>query len=105
MREIAPKELAQRLAAGEDLALLDVREPWERALCVLPGSLHIPMQEIPNAMTTLDPEKELVIYCHSGVRSLHAGRFLEQNGFRRVVNLAGGIDRWAREVEPSMPRY
>ncbi|MDA8390075.1 MAG: rhodanese-like domain-containing protein [Gammaproteobacteria bacterium] len=105
MREIDPKDLQARLLAGDKIVLLDVREPWERNLCALPDSLHAPMQQVPMAMNSLDPHAEVVVYCHSGVRSFHVGRFLEHNGFAKVVNLRGGIDAWAREVDPGMPRY
>jgi rhodanese-related sulfurtransferase len=93
------------LAAEPALVVLDVREHWERALCALPRSLHAPMQQVPSLVGTLDPETEVIIYCHSGIRSQHAARFLEQQGFKRVGNLSGGIDAWAREVDPTMARY
>lgn len=105
MREISPEELQARLKAGDKPVILDVREPWERKLCALPDSAHIPMQQIPAQMGTLDPAKELVVYCHTGVRSFHAGQFLEHNGFKNIVNLKGGIEAWARTVDPTMARY
>lgn len=105
MREISAIELQARLQAGDGPVLLDVREPWERNLCALPQSLHAPMQQVPTVISSLDPEKEVVVYCHSGVRSLHVGKFLEHHGFKDVVNLSGGIDAWARYVDTSMARY
>ncbi len=105
MHEISAQDLDARLKAGETPVLLDVREPWERNLCALPNSLHAPMQQIPMAMNDLDPETEVVVYCHTGVRSLHVGKFLEHNGFKNVVNLRGGIEAWAREVDKTMARY
>ncbi len=105
MREISPEELHARLQAGDKPIVLDVREPWERKLCALPDSLHAPMQQVPALIETLDPEKEMVIYCHTGVRSFHAAQFLERNGFKNVVNLKGGIEAWARTVDPTMARY
>ena len=105
MREISAQDLDARIKAGDSPVLLDVREPWERNLCALPNSLHAPMQQIPMAMNDLDPEREVVVYCHTGVRSFHVGKFLEHNGFKNVVNLRGGIEAWAREVDKTMARY
>ncbi|RCN58262.1 rhodanese-like domain-containing protein [Acidiferrobacter thiooxydans] len=105
MREIAVQDLHARLKAGETLVLLDVREPWERNLCALPNSLHAPMQQVPTAINSLNPEDEVIVYCHTGVRSFHVGKFLEHNGFKNVANLRGGIEAWAREVDKTMARY
>ena len=105
MHEISVQDLDARLKAGETLILLDVREPWERNLCALPNSLHAPMQQIPTAINGLNPEDEVVVYCHTGVRSFHVGKFLEHNGFKIVVNLRGGIEAWAREIDKTMARY
>ncbi|MHB1608983.1 MAG: rhodanese-like domain-containing protein [Acidiferrobacter thiooxydans] len=105
MREIAVQDLHARLKAGETLVLLDVREPWERNLCALPNSLHAPMQQVPTAINSLNPEDEVIVYCHTGVRSFHVGKFLEHNGFKNVANLCGGIEAWAREVDKTMARY
>ncbi len=105
MREISVQDLYVRLKAGETLVLLDVREPWERNLCALPNSLHAPMQQVPMVINTLNAADEVVVYCHTGVRSFHVGKFLEHNGFKNVANLRGGIEAWAREVDNSMARY
>ncbi len=105
MREISVQDLDAQIKAGEAPVLLDVREPWERNLCAIPNSLHAPMQQVPLAMNDLDPEREVVVYCHTGVRSFHVGKFLEHNGFKNVVNLSGGIEAWAREVDKTMARY
>ncbi|UEN99860.1 hypothetical protein A9R16_000245 [Acidiferrobacter thiooxydans] len=105
MREISVQDLHARLKAGETLVLLDVREPWERNLCALPNSLHAPMQQVPTAINSLNPEDEVIVYCHTGVRSFHVGKFLEHNGFKNVANLRGGIEAWAREVDKTMARY
>jgi rhodanese-related sulfurtransferase len=105
MREISVQDLNARLKAGETLVLLDVREPWERNLCALPNSLHAPMQQVPTAINGLNPEDEVIVYCHTGVRSFHVGKFLEHNGFKNVANLRGGIEAWAREVDKTMARY
>ncbi|RPH64771.1 MAG: sulfurtransferase [Burkholderiales bacterium] len=99
----------QRAGFGADTGaaplLLDVREHWEVALCALPGSVHVPMREIPARLDELDPSRPIVCVCHHGVRSLQVAMFLEHRGFDAVFNLAGGLDAWARQVDPSMPTY
>jgi len=103
--EITPQELKKRLDQGESIMLLDVREPEEVAIVHLPGAVHIPMGDIPGRLHELDPDKEIVVYCHHGVRSLRVATFLAQRDFERVKNLAGGIDAWALDVAPGMTRY
>jgi len=103
--EISPQALKTRLNQGEAIVLLDVREDEEVAIVHLPGAIHIPMGEVPGRLHELDPDKEIVVYCHHGVRSLRVAQFLAQRDFANVVNLAGGIDAWAIEVEPGMARY
>jgi rhodanese-related sulfurtransferase len=103
--EVTPAEFVRRRDAGEDLVLLDVREPRELALASVPGAVHIRMSEVPARLGELDREREIVVMCHSGVRSLAVARFLQQQGYDRVANLAGGIARWGREVDPSMRQY
>jgi rhodanese-related sulfurtransferase len=102
---LTPEQLRARLAAGEDLLLLDVREPEERALCAIEGSLHIPMGELSLRHVELDPERPTVCVCHHGVRSAHVAAALARLGFGQLFNLSGGIDRWAAEVDPRMARY
>jgi len=106
-RTITPRELKARLDRGEEVALLDVREPQEFDLCRLPGSTLVPLGELPSKLSELDSTKELVVHCRTGKRSLQAIELLRQAGFSsaRLVNLEGGIDAWARDVDPSMPRY
>ena len=103
--EISAQALKKRITAGEKPVLLDVREPEEVAIVRLPGAVHIPMGEVPGRLHELDPDKEIIVYCHHGVRSLHVAQFLVQRDFDRVSNLTGGIDAWAIEVEPGMARY
>jgi rhodanese-related sulfurtransferase len=104
--EITPQELKTRLAGAERPLLLDVRDDWEVRLCSLPNALHIPMEEIELRAEELDREGEIVVYCHQGVRSAAvAGYLREQLGFRNVKNLVGGLDSWARSVDPGMRRY
>lgn len=105
MADITPQELKARLDAGRPPVLLDVREDWETRLCRLPNAVHIPIEEIERRVEELDPEDEIVVYCHQGVRSAAVARWLEGLGFRSVRNLAGGLDAWARTVDPTMRRY
>ena len=103
--EIAPAELAARIARGDDFELLDVREPYEWAIARLPGARHIPLGTLPDQLGTLDPTRETIVYCKSGMRSTAAAAQLAAAGFGKVANLAGGISRWSAEVDPSVPRY
>jgi rhodanese-related sulfurtransferase len=107
VREIGVRDLARRIAAGAKLLLVDVREPWEHALAALPGSLLIPLGELPERLDEVLPEPAtlVVAYCHHGVRSRGAAAILDAAGVRDVVSLAGGIDAWSREVDPATPRY
>lgn len=107
MHQIQPAELAAWLADPDrpGPVLLDVREPWELDICRLPGSLHIPMREVPSRAAEIDPQAPVVAICHHGARSMNVGLFLERNGFSQVLNLAGGVDAWAKTVDPAMPKY
>lgn len=102
---ITPRQLQERLSSGEPLLVLDVREHDEVALCAIDGSVHIPMGEIHARLRELDPSRTTVCVCHHGVRSAQVAAALERLGFQRLLNLSGGIDRWASDVEPGMPRY
>ena len=107
MRQILPADLAAWLAdtARERPVLLDVREPWEFRTCHIAGAQHVPMNELPRRLEELDPAAEVVAICHHGVRSMHVVHYLSRQGFERVYNLAGGVDAWARSVDPAMPVY
>ena len=104
LSEIDPVELKRRLDQGERILILDVREPWEVATASIPGTLNIPMGDIPSRLAELDPDHEVIVMCHHGVRSAQVAMYLTRSGFERVLNLAGGIDGWS-EIEPSVPRY
>lgn len=104
MQEIAAQELDAWLKRAPPV-LLDVRESWEVDLCRLAGAVHIPLGELVRQVDELDPAMPTVVLCHHGVRSLHAAEWLAARGFASVFNLAGGIDAWARDVEPGMRRY
>jgi rhodanese-related sulfurtransferase len=107
MKHLRPAELKAWLADSSrpKPLLLDVREAWEYGLCHIEGALHMPLQSVPARMAELNPAQEIVVICHHGVRSLHAARFLEHNGFTGVINLSGGVDGWAKEADPTMPTY
>jgi molybdopterin/thiamine biosynthesis adenylyltransferase/rhodanese-related sulfurtransferase len=102
--QITPKELKQRLDAGEDIFVLDVREPHEYQIVNI-GAPLIPLGELPNRINELDPDREIVVHCKSGGRSQKAAEFLQKSGFRNVANLAGGITAWATDVDPKLPKY
>jgi rhodanese-related sulfurtransferase len=110
---IAPDALEARMASGEPLALLDVREPFERDLASIPVqggavALAIPMGEIPARMdevARVAGERPVVVYCHHGQRSMVVARWLSARGVHNLLNLDGGIDAWSTAVDPSTPRY
>ena len=102
--EMQVEELKRRLDAGDDLYVLDVREPHEYQICNIGGHL-IPLGDLPKRVSELDSSREIVAHCRSGVRSAKAVGFLQQAGFKKVHNLAGGILAWADRVDPKMPKY
>jgi adenylyltransferase/sulfurtransferase len=105
MREITAKELAERLARGEDLDVIDVREPHEYQIARIPGATLIPLNTLPARLGELDSSREIVLQCHHGQRSARALETLQRAGFRKLSNLRGGIDAWSRDVDPTVPRY
>lgn len=105
MVNINPRELKKRLDEGNCPILIDVREDWEYEVCHLEGSRHIPMSIIQEKVTELDRAAETVVICHHGMRSLQVGYYLENIGFEKIINLDGGLDAWARTIDPEMPQY
>ena len=108
--QVRPSDLDAWLAAqGGNAVVLDVREaPELRAASVQPQGFElvtIPMGEIPQRLAQLDPDRPVACLCHHGARSMRVAMFLAQNGFARVANIAGGIDAWSAERDPSVPRY
>jgi adenylyltransferase/sulfurtransferase len=103
--EVTVQELKAMRDRGEEFVLVDVREPHEFAICAFPESVKIPLGTLPQNVNRLSTADEIVVHCKMGGRSAKAVQFLQDAGFRKVRNLAGGIDRWALEIEPSMPRY
>jgi adenylyltransferase/sulfurtransferase len=102
--QITVKELKRRIDAGESPYILDVREPFEYVIAHIGGRL-IPMNEIPRRLAEIDREREIIVHCHHGVRSQRVAEFLQQQGFPRVVNLAGGINAWSEEIDPKVAKY
>lgn len=105
--EIAPHDAAETLAHDTSALLLDCRTPDEHATARIAGSVLIPMQEIEARMSELAGREDdtIIVHCHHGVRSLRVTAFLRQRGFENAVSMAGGIDRWALEVDATVPRY
>ena len=107
MQQMTASQLGEWLADTQRAkpVLLDVREPWEFQACKIAGSQSMPMRSVPARYLELDREADLVVICHHGARSFQVGLFLEQQGFRNVINLYGGVAAWARDVDTSMPTY
>jgi len=107
VRHISPCALAQALAAGQAVRLIDVRQPWESRLASLADSLLIPLSELAQRSKEIgaDHDAALVVYCHHGIRSQSAAAYLERLGYQNVQSLTGGIDAWSCEVDSAVPRY
>ena len=104
--EIKPEELQSLLESNSDVVVLDVREPWEITAASMAHQKHIPMNEIPARYALeLDSDKHTVVVCHHGVRSMNVTMWLRRQGYDKVQSLAGGIDRWARQIDPKVPVY
>ncbi|MBI3710131.1 MAG: sulfurtransferase [Proteobacteria bacterium] len=103
--EIEAEELASWRGDGRPLTVLDVRERWETQICMIAGSVTIPLGNLPQSLDRLSGEAPVVVVCHHGTRSLQATAWLRRNGFANVTNLRGGIDAWARRIEPNMSSY
>ncbi len=102
---ITATELKRKLDAREDFLFVDVREPYERDIAQIPGAKLIPLGELPSRMSELDSAQDIVLLCKNGARSAQAVRTLQEAGFAKLANVAGGIDAWAAEVDPSVPKY
>ena len=106
MEEITATELKQRLDQGDDLQIIDVREPFEYDIAKLEGTKLIPLGEVVNRMSEIDPNRETVVHCKGGVRSAKAIEALQRAGFPgRLMNLRGGITAWSNDVDPAVPKY
>ena len=106
IRQLTVSELKQKLDQKSDkLVVLDVREPWERNSCALPEAVTIPMREVPARAAELPKDANIVVVCHHGIRSQQVALYLERVGFDKLNNVVGGIDAWAREIDPKMQTY
>lgn len=106
MQEITATELKQRLDAGDDVQIIDVREANEYAIARIPNSIHIPLAQVTGRMSEIDPKRETVVHCKMGGRSAKAIEALTRAGFTgKLSNLKGGITAWSNEVDPSVPKY
>ncbi|MEP6778881.1 MAG: molybdopterin-synthase adenylyltransferase MoeB [Gemmatimonadaceae bacterium] len=103
--ELDVASLKARLSNGDNITLLDVREPWEFEIASLPNATLVPLSTLPNAVSTFDKTREYVVYCHHGMRSAMAANWLRSQGFEHVSNMTGGIDMWSAIVDPSVPQY
>ena len=106
MREFSATELQGYLETSTARPLmLDVREPWEVDKACIEGSTPVPMRAIPERLQDFNPDQEIVVICHHGIRSRMIGLYLENHGFSNIINLTGGVEAWAREVDPDMETY
>ena len=103
--EVAPREVQDLLGRGEKLLFVDVREPWEYETAHIEGSMLIPLREIAANLPRLEAAGEVVLFCHHGMRSMDAAAWLRSQGVQGARSMAGGIDRWATEIDPNTPRY
>lgn len=104
-KELSARELAERLQRGDDVVLVDVREGSELTIARFPAALHVPLATLPLRLADVPRDRTVVVACHHGVRSALALKFLSGLGYSQLFNLVGGIDAWARDVDPSVARY
>ena len=103
--EVAPREVEELLARGDGFLFVDVREKWEHDVSRIEGAVLIPLRQIPANLPLLAEAREVVLFCHHGVRSLDAAAWLRTQGVAGARSMSGGIERWAVEVDPRVPRY
>ena len=103
--ELSVQQIRERRDAGEELLILDVREPAELQTAALDGTLNIPMGEIPSRYNEVPDDRPVVVMCHHGMRSLQVMMWLRKNDYDNVINMAGGIEAWSTHIDPSVPRY
>jgi len=104
IQDLNPKEFKDYLVDNE-VTLVDVREQWEFDICQIKGAILIPLGEIAESYVNLNKDSKIALYCHSGIRSMHVADFLLSKGFQSLVNLQGGIDAWAQEIDTTVERY
>jgi rhodanese-related sulfurtransferase len=105
IKQLSATELKNRIQQGDNIFLLDVREPHEFKYANIANSVLIPLNQIPQRLAELDQQQEIVVICHHGMRSQQAANYLERSGFKNIVNLKGGIDAWSLECDSSVARY
>ena len=105
IQQITVQNLKEQIDKDERLLILDVREKEEYQLCRIPGAKLIPLKEIPKRFTEINTSENIVVYCHSGIRSAQATLFLKKKGYSNVKNLIGGIDSWSINIDPDVARY
>jgi len=103
--ELTPREVRERLTSRNDILFVDVRERWEYETSRIEGSILIPLREIPGNLSRLRAGREIVLFCHHGIRSLDAAAWLREQGVDGAWSMAGGIDGWSAEIDSSVPRY
>jgi rhodanese-related sulfurtransferase len=103
--QIDVPELDRFIKENQKVTIIDVREPWEVQICAIAGSVNVPLSTLPQYLAKLPDEGPLVVLCHHGGRSMQAVAWLRQNGFGNATNLSGGIDAWARQIDPAMATY
>ena len=103
--EVTPREVSARLERGEKFLFVDVREKWEHETSHIEGAVLIPLREIPENLQRLAVAREIVFFCHHGMRSLDAAAWVRSQGIEGAQSMSGGIDRWTTEVDPLVPRY
>ncbi len=103
--EISPAEVAEAMQGDSELVLLDCREADELRVAAIAGAVHVPMQEIPNRLDSLERQKPLIVFCHRGMRSRRVAEFLRGRGFANARSMSGGIAAWSRQIDPSVPQY
>jgi adenylyltransferase/sulfurtransferase len=103
--EIQPKDVKARMERGEKFLMVDVRQQWEFELCRIDGAKLVPLNTLSSSLGELAAADDVVVYCHHGKRSMDAVVFLRQQGVEGARSLAGGIERWANEIDPKVPRY
>lgn len=105
VKQLSATELKNKIQQNDKLLLLDVREPHEYQYARIADSVLIPLNQIPNRLGELDPQQEIVVICHHGMRSLQAANYLVQSGYKNIANLTGGIDAWSCTCDSSVRRY
>lgn len=104
--EISPENVKAHLDNGEPVKLVDIREPWEYAAARIPGSVHIPMNDVPQRVEAeLSQDEHVIVVCHHGVRSARVTSWLRERGFAKAQSMRGGIDLWSRVIDPTVPVY